>query len=184
MVKLGIKELDNIISPYKIVELEADWSNHILELADIIFRLARQGQVHILFVNSSKYIDIDKFYLDLEPFIEDIGDIKIYWAKNIETLAYHLLLTPKTKKGYIIVILPYRRDLVSQIENTYTPRLKHSLQIAADKGWSIIIVNPLISEGVINNYLGEISLRIRFGKGINYVEILNRAIMEKPMKIF
>lgn len=184
MVKLGIEDLDKIISPYKIVEFEADWANHIVELADIIWRLARQGEVHIVFLNSSKYVDVNKLYMDLEPLIEDVGDVKVYWTRNMEILAYHLLLLTKTKNGSVVIILPYRRDLISQIENTYVPKLRYALKIAADNGWNIVIVNPVVTDSIVSNYIGDITLRIRFGEEANYIEVLNKALINKSIRIF
>jgi hypothetical protein len=190
MVVLGINGLDEIIKPYNIVEFEADWSKNIVELADIIWRLARRGIVHLILINSSKYIDIDKLYSDLEPFLEDIRNVKIYWTQNIETLTYHLLLMDRVRsgEGFIVIILPYRRDYVSQVENTYIPKLKHSLRIASIRGWGIIIINPIlhVEDPYVRSrvFLAEATLRILFGERNNYIVVINKSGLVKYSKIF
>ena len=174
MVETGIKELDNILKPYPVVEIEGDWSNHIVELASMLIRIARKKNLKIMFFDNRKFPGTREIFHSLEPVIIDF-DIPVFVADDLNVLATQLLLFKKSSNSTLLLVLPYRRDLFSQIENTHLPKLKYALHVASKKGWEILIINPVVSEYTpLNYYIADITLRIDFEKEKILVSVLNK----------
>ncbi len=174
MVEIGIEELDNILKPYPVVEIEGDWSNHIVELASLLIRVARRKNLRIMFFDNKKFSDVKEIFHSIEPVIIDF-DIPVFVADDINVLTTQLLLLRKSNNSALLLVLPYRRDLLSQTENTYLPKLKYALHVASKKGWDVLIINPVVSEyNPLNYYIADITLRIYFGKEKILVSVLNK----------
>ncbi len=174
MVEIGIKELDNILKPYRVVEMEGDWSNHVIELGSLLIRIARKKNLRIMFFDNKKFPGTRGIFHSLEPVIIDF-DIPVFVADDINVLTTQLLLLKKSNNSSLLLVLPYRRDLFSQTENTHLPKLKYALYVASKKGWEILIINPVVSEYTpFNYYIAEITLRIDFEKEKILVSVLNK----------
>ncbi|MCD6196777.1 MAG: hypothetical protein J7J82_08340 [Staphylothermus sp.] len=175
MIETGTRELDDFLKPYNMVEIESDWGNHVVELGTILIRIAIKKNLRIIFFNNKKFPIVKKIFYDLEPLIIDFG-IPVFLADDINIVTTQLLLLNKSNNSALLLVLPYRRDLFSQIENTHLPKLKYALQIVSEKGWEIIIVNPVVSDYTpLNYYIADITLRIDFKKeGI--ISVLNKSM--------
>ncbi|OYT38178.1 MAG: hypothetical protein B6U89_06265 [Desulfurococcales archaeon ex4484_58] len=174
MVRLGIRELDRLINKYRSIELESDWMNHVNELVKIIRNASYEGLVHIVFYSSSKYCDIHKLYLEIEPYLESLDNVSIFWESNIEAFIYHVLMLDRVKNGYLFLMLPYDRTHLSQIENTYLYKLVYTIEQAHRRGWNIIIINPIKTWGRRNSiYVADITVQINYYEKEALVKIIN-----------
>ncbi len=180
MVLLGIREIDSYTCGSRIVELEGDWASHVEELALIIRRLSRRGPVHIVFYDNGKYIDMYSLYNELEPYIEALDDVTVFWEKSFEALIYHIILLGRTNRGCLVIILPYNRRFLSQLENTYMYRFRDILRKTADYGWEIVIINPIKNNcskrGV---YVADITLHIDFKDHEAIVKLVDTRVSTK-----
>ncbi len=187
MVKLGVREIDRLASSARSVELESNWNNHVEELGMIIRNASYNGYVHMVIYNSSKYCDVHRLYHELEPYIEALDNVSVFWENSVEAIAYHALILGEMKNSYLFVILPYNRKHVSQIENTYLYKFKKLLERVYSNGWQVVIVNPVINHVHRHGlYIADLTLRIMFHNGEAHVRVLNRQYVEKHalLKIF
>uniref|UniRef100_A0A7C4D6Y4 Uncharacterized protein n=1 Tax=Staphylothermus marinus TaxID=2280 RepID=A0A7C4D6Y4_STAMA len=162
-----------LINNNNIVEIRGDLFKHIREIARLIKNLSSMGSVHILVYGSSKYVDTGKLYYEIEPFINDVDNITVFWEYDIESLIYHTLLLGKVTKGYLLIILPYDPERVSQIENTYLYKMRKTLlEKVRIKGWRTVVLNPVKSfekkHAVFKTMLADIVLSIKSMKKKRY----------------
>ncbi len=143
MVVFGIPAIDEYISGSNIVEINADWEKHSFELADLINRRSFLGPVHVVIYSGREYIDVNKLYMDMEPFIRDNTNVSLSWGSSIESIVYDLSLLPRVREGTVFLILPYPWDVPSHIIATKMPVLRRMLSLLEERGWSIVVVNPL-----------------------------------------
>ncbi len=145
MSRFNINGLDKLFNTYKSIELESNWMKYIDRLADLIRKASYNNIVHILIYSSRKYVDIYELYLELEPYIENLENVSVFWETSIESLIYHLLLLDRVENGYLFIILPYDRNHSSQIEISYLYKLPMIVERVYRNGWRTIIINPVKS---------------------------------------
>lgn len=134
----------SIIDKEFVVEIRGNWFNHILELAKLIKKLSRRSRVHLLIYNSCKYIDIYRLYHEIMNYIEDIDNITVFWEDDVEALIYHTVLLESNVNNYLVIVLPYISEYVSQLENTYLHKLRRVLiSEVVSKGWRVVVINPV-----------------------------------------
>lgn len=185
MVVLGIHEIDKYIYDADIVELESNWVLHVKELAMIIKEVSRRGFIHIVFYDNGKYIDMYSFYNELEPYIETLENITVFWEKNLEALIYHIILLGRTSKGYLFIVLPYNRRYLSQVENTYFYRFRKILRKTANNGWNIVIINPVKNTYSVRSvFIADVTLHIEFKNNIALIRFINKNTLKKQFYQF
>ena len=181
MVVTGISELDKYTRHARIVEFVSKWSEHVEELALLIRKLALKSEVHIVFYNNTKYVNLYDLYNELEPYIETLDKVTVFWEDNIEALIYHIILLGKTKKGVLLLILPYSRKMAAQVENTYMYRLRKTIEKACRNGWEVVIINPVREDGFWKkNYLADITLYMDFIGSEAIVKVIDARQPIKP----
>lgn len=127
-----------------------------------------------MFFDNKKFPSAREIFHDLEPVIIDF-DIPVFVTDDINILTTQLLLLKKSRNSCLLIIVPYRRDLLSQTENTHLPKLKYALHVASNKDWDVLIINPVVSEYTsLNYYIADITLRIDFEREKILVSVLNK----------
>jgi hypothetical protein len=129
-----------------IVELVGDWRRGTSWIGLFIKRLSLIGDTYLVIYNNGKFIDVREFYNEIEPYLREEDNTMVFWENNFEALVYHIILLERVRRGYLILILPYSRTMLSQIENTYLYSFKRALDQAVRKGWRILVINPVIED--------------------------------------
>ncbi len=143
MVRFGIPLIDECVGDELIVELNSNWARHGFELADLINRRTRYGPVHVVIYSRREFLDVDRLYMDMEPFIRANPLISLSWATSIESIVYDLSLLPSTRDGTVFIILPYPWDLPSHELVSKLPMLRNVLKSITRRGWKVVVINPL-----------------------------------------
>lgn len=156
-------DLFGLIDKVKFIELESTWMRSIDSLGYIIRTLASVAPVYVIIYGSRKYVDTYEMYVALEPYIACYENIIVFWEYNVESIFYHVSRLNSVDRGYVIIILPYDRSMVSQIENTMLVSLSRVVNKVLEKGWRIIVVNPVTSgEGVFSTFITPFTYRVEF----------------------
>lgn len=127
------------------IELEADWIEYVDRLAELIKFYARKYPVHIVLHTSRKFIDTYNFLIELELKIGNREGITVFLERDVESTAYHALMMGSFGKGIMFIIIPYDRRLCSQIENIRLVSCSKVFWRAVDKGWRIVLINPVVA---------------------------------------
>ncbi len=166
MVRFGIPIFDELLKYYSIVELEGDWVNHVVELADLIMRSALKRKVYILFYVGREFMDLDQLYSSLEPIVRNHGNIEIRLVLSISSLIFNISYICEYIGGNttIYLILPYPRDMPSHTSISFFPELEKIIRSSIENGVEVIIINPMNNRNVKwkNIYLADITLRLEF----------------------
>jgi len=145
-----------------IVEIVHDWINDYVLLARLIREIYVKSTVYMVVYNNNKFCDTSELYSKIQPMIDDLDELYVFTESNLESLVYHLYMLKRIKHGYLILILPYIRDLRSQIEISYFKKLVSALQRVVESGWRVLIINPVVNNhrkrGV---FIANITLKIK-----------------------
>lgn len=156
-------DLLNLIDRVKFVEFESMWTRNVDLLGRIVQYLAFKAPVYIVIYGNRKFIDTYELYIMLEPYIACCENIIVFWEYSVESLFYHIHRLSSVKKGYIVIIIPYDRTMISQVENTVLTSLSKDMKKVLEKGWRIIIVNPVTSgEGGFLTFVTPFTYRLEF----------------------
>jgi len=161
MNSISINKIYSLTEKYKIVELIHDWINDYILLARLIREIYFKSTVYMVVYNNNKFCDTSELYSKIQSMIDDLDELYVFTESNLESLIYHLYMLKKIKRGYLILILPYMRDLRSQIEISYFKKLVSALHYVVESGWRVLIINPVVNNhrngGV---FIANITLKI------------------------
>lgn len=156
---MNVDELVRFVDEHLIVEISGSLFEYAPTLASLINRLSGNGsRVHVLLYSSFKYVDVYEFYHELEPYIES-SRATVFWEDSIESIIYHVSLLERVESGYLVVVLPYARDQVSQLENTYMYKLRRALVESVSRGWRVLVLNPVKSDALHKQYYTTLANR-------------------------
>jgi len=169
-----IDDIYSLTEKYMIVEIVHDWINDYVLLARLIREIYFKSTSYMVVYNNSKFCDINELYSKIQPMIDDLDELYVFTESNLESLIYHLYMLKKIKHGYLILILPYMRDLRSQIEISYFKKLVIALHYVVKSGWRVLIINPVVNNhrngGV---FIANITLKIRNNEEFNGFQIID-----------
>jgi len=171
-MRLVTHDLADLVNYFDSVEFEADWLNHVYELANLIHRSMAMGFVHILIYSNRKYCDVYQLYMELEPFLEDAENVSVFWESSVESMIYHLYLMDRVEHGYLYMFLPYDRNHLSQVENTYLYKLPPAFEKIRRIGWRTVLINPVLNRHRFRSiYIADATFTIRFFDKEAFIEL-------------